>query len=106
MRADALARRLDVSECGCCRRRHLPSAVRCRTRVRLRHPEDLAKNRTHRTQRVELAALDLFEQPHELRVLGDGGLEMPAGAGGGDGEDLGREISPTALLEPGRRAVG
>src|SRR5439155_27150445 len=67
--------------------------------------EDPAKDRTHGAQRVEFAPLHLLEQSCELGVVGDGRLEVPARARGGNGEHLRGDVAPAALLEPARVAV-
>src|SRR6476646_10709787 len=68
--------------------------------------EDLAEDRTHSGERVELPLLHLLEQTGELRVAGDGRFEMAPRAGRRDGEDLGGEVAATTLLEAGCAAVG
>src|SRR5581483_7547237 len=62
--------------------------------------EHLAKDRTNRRERIELAPLHPLEQARKLPVAGDGGLEVPPRARGRDREDLGGEVAAAALLEP------
>ena len=68
--------------------------------------EDLAKDRTHSGERVELPLLNLVEQTGELGIPGHGRLEMAAGAGRGDREDLGGEVAATPFLETGCGGMG
>src|SRR5439155_17215706 len=61
--------------------------------------EHLFEDLTNGGQGVELARLDVVEQPPQLGVVPDGRLEMPPRAGGGDLEHLLREVRAPAPLE-------
>src|SRR5579871_5036595 len=61
--------------------------------------EHLLEYLSHGGERVELARLNLREQPPQLRVVGDSALEMPAGAARRDCEHLACEVRATPLLE-------
>src|SRR3954447_18214708 len=62
--------------------------------------EHLLEYLAHRGERVELAALDLVEQPPQLGVAGDGVLEVLLRADRRHREHLVREVPPAPLLEP------
>src|SRR5213078_3811905 len=54
----------------------------------------------HRRQRIQLAPLDLVEQAAQLRVVGDGPLQMRLGATRRDREHFAGEVLAPPLLEP------
>src|SRR5437763_11176867 len=62
--------------------------------------EHLFDDLAHSRERIELAALHFLQQPPQLRIVGDSVLEMSRRAGGGDREDLSREILAAPLTEP------
>src|SRR5437868_4419405 len=64
--------------------------------------EHLLQDLTNRTERVELAALHLVEEPTQLRIVCDTFLEMPLCPRGGDCEHLAGKIAPPPFLEPPR----
>src|SRR5581483_217305 len=64
--------------------------------------EDRPKDRMDGAQRVELASFHLVEQGAQLGVGADGGLEVAARTGRGDGEHLRGEVPPAALVEEPR----
>src|ERR1700754_5121946 len=53
----------------------------------------------HGGERVELAALDLVEEPPELGIVGHRLLQVRLRPCRGDREDLAREVPPPALVE-------
>src|SRR5439155_1496480 len=61
--------------------------------------EDLLEDLANRGERVELPRLDLVEQAAELRIVGDGLLEMLLRARRRDREHLAREVLAAARLE-------
>src|SRR5213592_4511498 len=61
--------------------------------------EHLCKYFSNRRQGVELPALDLVEQPAQLRIIRDRTLQAGLRPSGGDREDLPREIVAPLLLE-------
>src|SRR6266513_4460395 len=48
---------------------------------------------------IQLSALDLVEQPPQLRVVGDRALEVRLRAPGSDREHLAGQVLPPALVE-------
>src|SRR4029079_353402 len=64
--------------------------------------EHLLEDLTDGAQRVELTALDLVEQPPELRVVRDRPLEVLLRARRGDREHLARQVPPPTLVELSR----
>src|SRR5947209_5180720 len=61
--------------------------------------EDLLHYLSDRRQWIELAALDLVQQPPQLGISFDRPLQMSLGAARGDCEHLAREVPPAAFLE-------
>src|SRR5881227_3113236 len=53
----------------------------------------------HGRERVELAALDFVQQASQLRVVGDGRLEMRLGTRRGDGENLAGQVAAPARVQ-------
>ena len=94
--ADPLARGLDVSECRAGLRRHRrPDRRRGGTRVSRIACTAVSGSSSRRSTRSSSRA--------QLGIVGDRALEMAARPRRGDGEHLGREVAPPALLE---RALG
>src|SRR6476646_9910281 len=62
-------------------------------------PEHLFDDLPYRGQRIELAVGDLVQQAAQLRILGDGVLEVRLRPRGGNREDLAREVPPPPLLQ-------
>src|SRR6476620_2533447 len=62
-------------------------------------PEHLFDDLPYRGQRIELPVGDLVQQAPQLRILGDGVLEVRLRPRGGDREHLAREVPPPPLLQ-------
>src|SRR5688572_14730540 len=89
-------------------RRATPSRRRCASwisasvgavSVAIPHPEYPLHDLTDRREGIELAPLDLAEQPAQLVVLGDGLLEARLGACARDREHLAGEVARAPLRE-------
>src|SRR5437763_7367103 len=61
--------------------------------------ENLLHYLPHGRQRIELTPLHLVQQPPQLRVAGDGALQMRLRPAGGDRENLSREVLTPPLLQ-------
>src|SRR5437762_12524928 len=62
--------------------------------------EDLLHYLPDGAERIELAPLDLVEEPLQLRVALDGLLEMGLRAAGRHGKDLAGEVLAPPLVQP------
>src|SRR5919204_5017868 len=65
-------------------------------------PEDLVHDLSYGGERVELAALDLVQQPPKLRVVADRFLQVGLRPRRRDREDLAGEVAPPPLLQLAR----
>src|SRR6266496_684256 len=66
--------------------------------VRVANSKHLLHDLAYGSQGIELAALHLVEQAAQLRIVGDGVLQVRLRARRGDGEDLAREVAPPPPL--------
>src|SRR5580765_677649 len=67
--------------------------------VGLSNPKHLLEDFTNGGERVELAGLDVVEQPAKLRVVADSELEMASGAGRRDLKHLLCQVGTTTPFE-------